>query len=126
VEIEMITVDGGSTPAGNLAAAERLVSDGVFGVIDYSSFTFGGYEVFQHAGQNPTRTSFINNLRQVTDYTAGGILPSPTSFANFGTPQMMGTPGCTQFVQLSNGQFVNANPGGKPVCGSIVKFPAST
>ena len=80
----------------------------------------------QGAGQNPTRQSFISNLRQVTNYTAGGILPSPTSFANFGTPQMIPQSVCDQFVQLVNGNFVNANPGGKPVCAPPIKFPAST
>ena len=78
----------------------------------------------QHAGQNPTRQSFISNLRQVTNYNAGGILPGATSFANFGTPAMNGTEGCEQFVQMVNGQFVNANPGGKPVCAPNIKFPA--
>jgi branched-chain amino acid transport system substrate-binding protein len=78
----------------------------------------------EHAGHNPTRQSFINNLRQVTNYTAGGILPSPTSFANFGTPLMNGTSGCTYFVQLHNGQFQTV--GNRAFCGPIVKFKAST
>jgi branched-chain amino acid transport system substrate-binding protein len=78
----------------------------------------------QGAGQNPTRKTFISNLRQVTNYSAGGILPSPTSFANFGTPQMIPATNCQNFVQLKNGQFVNADPGGKPVCASTVTFPA--
>jgi branched-chain amino acid transport system substrate-binding protein len=77
----------------------------------------------QGAGQNPTRQSFISNLRQVSDYTAGGILPSPTTFTNFGTPQMIPQSTCYQFVQLVNGVFVNANPNGKPVCAPPVKFP---
>ena len=32
------------------------------------------------AGTNPTRASFISNLRQVTNYTAGGLLAQPTKF----------------------------------------------
>ena len=79
----------------------------------------------QVAGQNPTRQSFINNLRQVTDYTANGILPGATSFANFGTPQMIPQSTCQQFVQLVNGTFVSANPNGKPVCAPPIKFSAS-
>jgi branched-chain amino acid transport system substrate-binding protein len=79
----------------------------------------------QHAGQNPTRQSFISNLRQVTAYNAGGILPGSTSFTDFGTPAMNGTQGCEQFVQLVNGAFVNANPSGKPVCASNIKFAAT-
>jgi branched-chain amino acid transport system substrate-binding protein len=79
----------------------------------------------QLAGQNPTRKAFISTLRGVSSYNAGGILPSPTSFANFGTPQMIPATNCTNFVQLKNGAFVNANPNGKPVCASTVSFPAS-
>jgi len=78
------------------------------------------------AGNNPTRQTFISNLRQVTDYTAGGILPSPTSFAYFGTPQMIPQSNCQQFVEMVNGTFVNASPGGKPICAPPIKFPASS
>jgi branched-chain amino acid transport system substrate-binding protein len=74
------------------------------------------------AGQNPTRKSFISNLRQVSSYDAGGILPSPTTFTNFGTPQMLPPTYCFNFVQLKSGHFVNANPGGKPVCAGKVTF----
>jgi branched-chain amino acid transport system substrate-binding protein len=74
------------------------------------------------AGQNPTRKSFISSLRQVTSYDAGGLLPSPTSFANFGTPQMIPAINCAHYVQLKNGQFVIADPGGKPVCAGTVSF----
>ncbi len=80
----------------------------------------------QLAGQNPTRQSFISHLRQVSAYNAGGVLPSPTSFTNFGTPQMMPATGCTNFVQLVNGAFVNADPNQTPVCTGLVTFPAST
>jgi branched-chain amino acid transport system substrate-binding protein len=77
------------------------------------------------AGQNPTRKSFISNLRTVTSYTAGGLLASPTSFANFGTPAMIPATGCEYFVQLVNGKFVNAAPGGKgAICGSKISFSA--
>ena len=78
----------------------------------------------QLAGTNPTRKAFISNLRQVTNYNAGGILATPTSFTNFGTPQMMPTTACQYYVQLKNGQFVNAAPNGKSVCAGLVVFPA--
>ena len=76
------------------------------------------------AGQNPTRKAFIANLRQVSNYDASGILATPTSFTNFGTPQMMPTTACAYFVELKNGQFVNAAPNGKSVCAGLVQFPA--
>jgi branched-chain amino acid transport system substrate-binding protein len=76
------------------------------------------------AGQNPTRKSFISNLRQVTNYNAAGLLPSTTSFTNFGTAQMIPPTSCNHVVQLKNGQFVIADPGGKPVCAANVSFKA--
>src|SRR5262249_38292363 len=60
----------------------------------------------QDAGRNPTRSSFISGLRTVTDYTAGGILSSPTSFANFGTVNMLPQTSCQYYVQLKGNQFV--------------------
>jgi branched-chain amino acid transport system substrate-binding protein len=73
----------------------------------------------QDAGVNPTRQSFITNLRKVTDYTAGGILPSPTSFANFGTKAMLPATSCEYVFQLQGNNFVATN-GGKAWCGSLV------
>ena len=71
----------------------------------------------------PTRKTFISNLRQVTDYTAGGLLPSPTTFAGFGTAAMGPTTSCNFFLQLLNGKFVNAAPGGTgPICGNRISF----
>jgi hypothetical protein len=77
----------------------------------------------QVAGQNPTRQLFINNLRQVTGYTAGGILPSPTSFTNFGTKAMLPVTACEYIVQLQTNKFVLAN-NGQPVCGKQVPYHA--
>jgi hypothetical protein len=76
----------------------------------------------QVAGTNPTRESFISNLRQVTNYDAGGILPSPTTFANFGTKSMLPETYCTYVFQLkSPGGFVTYN-GGKPMCGKLISI----
>ena len=68
------------------------------------------------AGANPTRASFISNLRQVTSYTAGGLLPSPTDFATY---QQIPSQRCAYYDQLKGKQFVVATP--KPVCGGIAK-----
>ena len=67
----------------------------------------------KEAGPNPTRASFISNLRKVSSYNAGGILPAGTSFANFGTAAMIPPTECFYFLQLQNGKFINAAPGGK-------------
>ena len=90
---------------------------------------FGGYldadlmiRGLQAAGQNPTRQSFITNLRQVTGYTAGGLLPSPTPFSPFGTVDMLPQTYCTYFIQLQGSNFVSVGPGGGPICGSRVAY----
>ena len=74
------------------------------------------------AGQNPTRASFISNLRQVTGYTADGLLPSPTPFSPFGSPQMLPDTYCTYYIQLQGDKFVSVGPGGKAICGNKVTF----
>ena len=77
------------------------------------------------AGSNPTRQSFITNLRKVTDYTAGGLLPGPINFA-FGQDA---NPACGWYVVLKGTTFVLNPSNGKPVCGPVVptsafaKFP---
>lgn len=76
----------------------------------------------QEAGTNPTRQSFIANLRKITNYTASGLLPGPTSFAGFGTPAMIPQTGCTYFLQLKNGKFVVASPDGKATCANRITY----
>ena len=78
----------------------------------------------QQAGQNPTRKTFISNLRQVTGWDDNGLLPVPTPFTNFGTPQMLPASNCEYVIQLKNGAFVNAGPNGKPICAGTINFPA--
>jgi branched-chain amino acid transport system substrate-binding protein len=65
------------------------------------------------AGKNPTRQSFITNLRQVHDYNAGG-LEAPFDFSTVQTS----TQQCWYFVTVHNGKFV---PDGKTAkCGKIL------
>jgi branched-chain amino acid transport system substrate-binding protein len=68
------------------------------------------------AGQHPTRASFMSNLRQLSSYDAGGLLPTPV---NFRTPQAISTTSCLYFDQLVGHRFVLVTP--KPVCGTLVK-----
>jgi branched-chain amino acid transport system substrate-binding protein len=70
------------------------------------------------AGANPTRSAFITNLRKVTNYTAGGVLPGPVSFAHFGTLQEIPKVSCIYFPQLKGNHFVI--PGDKPYCGKNI------
>jgi branched-chain amino acid transport system substrate-binding protein len=68
----------------------------------------------QVAGQNPTRQTFINNLRQVSSWDANGLLASPVAFNNFGHSQPSG---CGYYVQVQGTAFHSIN-GGKPICGT--------
>ncbi|MBO0729095.1 MAG: ABC transporter substrate-binding protein [Acidimicrobiaceae bacterium] len=71
------------------------------------------------AGKNPTRKSFIDGLRTVTNYTAGGLLPQP---ANFSLSQFGKSPNtaCSFFVKLEGKNFVPVPANGKPVCGTRI------
>lgn len=60
----------------------------------------------------PTREAFINNLRLVDDYDAGGWLDPPTDFsADFGVQYK-----CVYYVHVENGAFVPQFDG-QPSCG---------
>jgi hypothetical protein len=90
---------------------------------------FGGYltadlmiKGLQMAGSSPTRQSFINNLRPVKDYNAGGLLPSATPFSPFGTPEMLPETYCEYYIQLQGDNFVSVGPGGNAICGNKVPF----
>ena len=78
----------------------------------------------KHAGTNPTRSSFISNLRKVDNYTGGGVFSSPTTFQHFGTQQMDPVTQCQWYVKMKGSNFVVYN-NGKPVCGKRVAVPAS-
>ncbi len=67
------------------------------------------------AGQNPTRASFISNLRQVTNYTAGGLLSDPVNFPDYQTPPKTE---CVYIDQLQGSHFLVATP--KPICGTLI------
>jgi branched-chain amino acid transport system substrate-binding protein len=67
------------------------------------------------AGQNPTRASFIANLRQVTSYDAGGLLSTPVNFAAYQTPPPRQ---CGYAVQLVGHNFVPTSS--TPTCTDLV------
>jgi branched-chain amino acid transport system substrate-binding protein len=119
------SIPGVATMFGNLKQYDSSYKAGTipdFGA--YGSYLAADLLItgLKDAGQNPTRASFIANLRKVTSYTAGGVLPSPTSFANFGTVASLPKTSCDYFVQLQGTKFVEATPGGKSICGSLVGF----
>ncbi len=72
----------------------------------------------QVAGQNPTRQSFISNLRNVSSYNPAGLLPNTLNFtmAAFGQAPAME---CGYYPQLQGTKFVLV-PNDKPVCGTLI------
>lgn len=49
-QIKLDVLDDQSSPTGNAAASSNLASADVFGVLESSAFTFGGYKALQTAG----------------------------------------------------------------------------
>jgi len=69
------------------------------------------------AGRNPTRQSFITNLRKVTNWTDGGLALQPISFVHFGKPPPSL---CGTYVQFEKNKYVPYPRNGKPFCGKLL------
>lgn len=76
----------------------------------------------QLAGKNPTQQSFTTALRKVTSYDGNGLLPSPTTFAHFGTPSMFPKSVCSFLVQLKGSAYNLAGKPGGRFCGKTISF----
>lgn len=74
------------------------------------------------AGQNPTQSAFIKNLRNVTGYTIGGLSPSPISF-NYLNGNLAPTE-CFTYVQLQGNHFVPVPASGAATCGTLISISA--
>jgi branched-chain amino acid transport system substrate-binding protein len=72
-KINVIVADDQSTPAGDLAGAQDLVSKGAFAVIDYTPYAFGGYKFLQQQGIPVTGGAF--------DGPEWGIQPNTNMFS---------------------------------------------
>lgn len=57
--VKLVILDDASTTGGNLTASQRLAlaTKGILGVVDDTSFTFGGYQVLKKAGLPVTGAS---------------------------------------------------------------------
>jgi branched-chain amino acid transport system substrate-binding protein len=71
----------------------------------------------QEAGEEcPTREAFIENMRQVTDFDAAGLLDPPIDYeTSFGQPYGL----CFHYVQVEGGEFVPVNDG-EAICGEVL------
>jgi branched-chain amino acid transport system substrate-binding protein len=73
------------------------------------------------AGQNPTRESFITNLRKLPSYDADGLLPTPAKPSAFGTIDEFPARFCGLFVRLAGDKFVPVQGNGS-VCGDRIAY----
>lgn len=110
-----------NTPATMAEQAAFAKYEGFTGVPDFgwtqgyasADLLIKGLEV---AGQNPTRSSFIDNLRKVTSYNVENLA---TNTVNFSSVQNIPTQTCSYYVQLKNKQFIVQN-NDKPLCGTLL------
>ncbi|MBL7492360.1 ABC transporter substrate-binding protein [Frankia sp. AgB1.9] len=74
----------------------------------------------EHAPACPTRADFISTLRNLTGYTADGLLPGPVDFKNWGRLSL-----CYTFVRVNDagtGYDIVKDPAGKPEwCGNSIR-----
>jgi branched-chain amino acid transport system substrate-binding protein len=71
----------------------------------------------QVAGPNPTRNSFISQLRRATTWSGNGLRPGPDLFAPFGqAPSQF----CLFYLKLQNSQYLSYPSDGKPFCGTLI------
>ena len=99
------------------AGSKGIPSLGVWASYQAADVMIKGLEV---AGQNPTRASFISELRKVENYEGNGLFTPGVSFTGFGTPAMFPKKSCQDMAQLKNGKFVTAK---KNVCGNLISYP---
>jgi branched-chain amino acid transport system substrate-binding protein len=78
----------------------------------------------QRAGADPTRASFMSNLRDYDGWDGGGLFGQPTILSHFGTPQMVPATACAVYVQITTTGYA-AYGDGKPICGNNVPSSAS-
>jgi branched-chain amino acid transport system substrate-binding protein len=77
-------------------------------------------EGLQVAGQQPTRSSYISNLRNVTSWTADGLEPEPVDFKTVFGHNMpsMGNGSCIWLLQIQGHSFHPVDT--KPICGATI------
>ena len=111
----------GTVPVGVNRPAVRTYANGMkaAGLNPYSSAAPQGYlgtdlliRGLKEAGQCPTRASFIDKLRNVTNYTGNGLVPEPISFKPGSTPNG-NMASCTWFMVAKGDQLI---PDAKPTC----------
>jgi branched-chain amino acid transport system substrate-binding protein len=74
--IKILRFDDASTPSGNLTAAQRLATTkNLLGVVDDTSFAFGGYQVLK-AANLPVTGAAIDGPEWGTSYNMFSVIPA--------------------------------------------------
>jgi branched-chain amino acid transport system substrate-binding protein len=68
----------------------------------------------------PNRQAFISKLRQVSDYTAEGLMTTPDIFSHFGTLGMFPKESCTPLLEVKGKAYVPIDHG-KAICGALIR-----
>jgi branched-chain amino acid transport system substrate-binding protein len=68
----------------------------------------------------PNRQAFISKLRQVSDYTAEGLMTTPDIFSHFGTLGMFPKESCTPLLEVKGKAYVPIDHG-KAICGGLIR-----
>ncbi len=108
-QIQLLTADDASTPAGALAATQLLLSQGVYGIVVDSSYYFGSYKVTTQAGVPITGSGFDGpewgeqpNTNMFS--TTGGINPvHPELQASLGSVALFKSIGASNVGGLAYG-----------------------
>lgn len=72
----------------------------------------------EQAGPDPTWSSYVNALRKVTSYDAGGLLPGALNFTKYNAQEEGTVANCFFVVTLKGSSFVT-DPAASPVCGKL-------
>ena len=109
------------TPGTKAMVAALAKYGSLHGVPDWGSYQGWmsadlAIKALQVGGKTPTHQSIIKNLRKVTSYNAGGLLPAPVNFTQFGKD---GKQQCSYYTILQGDKFVVVN-NGKAMCATAI------
>jgi len=130
------TAAGINVLAKNLPAPVKLFVDrlkkytswpgGIPGMeLDYTYLSADVFINGLEAAGGPNRKLFISKMRQVSDYTAEGLLTTPTIFSHFGTLGMFPKKECGPLLEVEGHAYVPFD-NGKLICGNLVKGAAES
>jgi branched-chain amino acid transport system substrate-binding protein len=108
-QIQLVTADDASSPAGALAATQLLMSEGVYGIVVDSSYYFGSFKVTTQAGVPITGSGFDGpewgtqpNTNMFS--TTGGVNPNHDELqAALGSTSLFKSIGVTDIGGLAYG-----------------------